>query len=162
MGLLDLFFDPTRHWSDRRHAVGPIDLEAGRVAGIALGSRLEALTGFGRPDNWFPVFHSRCSWFRLGLQADLGDDGIDSFSLVFLDYLNEGFSPCTARFLKDGITIPLSHDTLQAAIVDLLGPPDDLDVDDEEAVAMWMLPDRTESWEFTLEGRLKRIDLIAE
>jgi hypothetical protein len=116
MGLLGRLFgsgDPAAKWTREPGLRIEVDLDAGSLCGVRLGSRPDGLSRLGAPSNPEPARDEEYAWNDLGIEARVRKGLLVAFVFRW------GATPCAAAFVRGGAPLPLGTADVQR----LLGAP---------------------------------------
>ncbi|OYT69989.1 MAG: hypothetical protein CFK52_12445 [Chloracidobacterium sp. CP2_5A] len=157
--------DPSGLWPAPRPVSLKLALPAGKLNDfIGLGDPYRVLSLLGRPDNPRPHAADHFEYASLGLVIQGGDGLIEYFELIFQPEAIDGaVAPAQATLqFDDGEQLRVSAQTDESAITARFGPPVERDADEDETIARYEMSGRLLEWEFTPQGKVKRLHVELE
>ncbi len=166
MGLFDVLGDPTKKRVREPGLHIDVDLKRATLDGVALGSRVAALSRLGPPTNPKPTKSGLYLWKDLGLDAIACDGLLEAYTMTLKPAEPDPDQGVYAgTFLLDGKRLSLSAAARKKDVVRLLGEPrhEHTDPDDDEiGLTLWYETRMLEwAFEFLPAGTLASVVLAS-
>lgn len=162
MRLLDLFrkTDPSESWPVQRIFIPALDLRDFSLNSVPLGGPVEALQGFGKPDNPRPLNEGRFVYAHSGVYVETVLGKVGYVAIALEDDPLDNLKGTSAKLVRpDGGAMELSSATHVDALRDFLGIEPETDIDDVEILDVYEIGPNVLEVEARLDGGLKRVNL---
>ena len=164
MGLIRTllgYSDPARKWQ----AVNGLPLrfvfDDHSLGGVKLGAAWYSLSVFGPPEMRRHDEQDSLVYLSKGFSADLVNSKVNSFSLVWNDYLGQGFKPFQGDLSYHGKVFSLGVESTESELVDVLGEPFWRDADEDEIILFYEQCGTEWQIELDAKGKLKTLLILA-
>ena len=140
MSLFDFFKrkeNISRAWSVAPGLVLTFDFDRHALCGVEIGRPLADLAFLGPVEDMSKARQGKYCYYSRGLEVGVCDGRIDSYSLFWRDYLNEGYQPYVGAciFLRQQIVL---HDACtEQQVLQCFGPPYWRDEEDREIILFY-------------------------
>jgi hypothetical protein len=153
--------DPARHWPPPKDLIPEFNLDQHALGGVALGDPWDRLALWGPPEQRRKKPEDTFWYYSKGFSVDVDGRQVSCYSLVWRDYLQQGFRPFGGRFQYRGQPIRLNSATTEDQLVGLFEEPYWQDEDDDEIILFYEpQPDVEWQFELDLERRLKSLIVL--